>query len=424
LVDFCFCWLRKIDISLRENLMQNVARGFGFGGGLASLILACAMATPAVAVEVPQTHVPLPNVHIAPPKIAPPKITAPKSHVHAPTQPTRKGNALHPPKGLQQNNISNAPTGGGNTTGDGVKVLQGTPASPQTNPGGGTTTGGEAIGVNKQIDQPSLQRGNATGGGVKVLEGTPASPQTNPAGGTTTGGEAIGVNKQIDQPSQGGGNTTGDGVNKQAGQPAPASGTPTGGEVNKQVGQPTPTGGGTQTGGGVKVDTQQVNQPSPPGGGTTIASAPIVDLKTLLNALQQSTPPGGGTSNEVSVSLETLRDLLQQCKAGQASPSSGCILKATRIDPAQIQSVITELEQNNAAFNSIIKRAARSSDPASSLKSYIYKRPSTGNNGFCLGVCWPVCSGTQVCGGCTGPGITGASHSTRLAIGKPRNAGV
>ena len=331
--------------------MQNVARGVGLSG-LATLILACAMNAPATAVEVPQIHPPLPNVHMAPPKIAPPKITAPKSHVHAPTQPTPKGNALHPPKGLPQNNISNAPTGGGNTTGGGVKVLEGTPASPQTNPGGGTTTGGEAIGVNKQIDQPSPQ-----------------------GSGTTTGGE----------------------VNKQVGQPAPASGTPTGGEVNKQVGQPAPTGG-TTTGGGLKVETGEVNQPSPPSGGTTIAGAPIVDLKTLRNALQQSTPPGGGTSKSVIVTIEALRDLLQNSNAEQASPSVGSTTNVTLIDPEQIKSVIDTAEQKNAKFSAIIKGAAMSTDPASTLRSFLYKLPY-GPTGLGCGVgwCYPVCSSTETC---------------------------
>jgi len=331
--------------------MQNVVRGVGFGG-LASLILACAMAAPAAAVEVPQVHPPLPNVHIAPPKIAPPKITAPKSHVHAPTQPTPKGNALHPPKGLQQNNISNAPTGGGNTTGGGVKVLQGTPASPQTNPSG-TTTGGEAIGVNKQIDQPSLQ---------------------------------------------GGGTTTGDGVNKQVGQPAPASGTPTGGEVNKQVGQPAPTGGDSKTGGGVKVETGEVNQPAPPSGGTTAGGAPIFDLKPLLKALQQATPPGGGTAKGVSLNLETLRDLLQQCKAGQASPAGGCTVNETPLDPAQIESAITLMEQNNDAFNSVIEQAIKSAGPSKSMKLY-YDRANTGvsTTGANLCAIWSECESHTTC---------------------------
>ena len=328
--------------------MHNVARGVGLSG-LATLILACAMAAPAAAVEVPQTHVPLPNVHIAPPKIAPPK-----SHVHAPTQPTPKGNALHPPKGLQQNNISNAPTGGGNATGGGVKVLQGTPASPQTNPSGGnTTTGGEAIGVNKEVNQPS-----PTGGG------------------TTTGGE----------------------VDKQVGQPAPASGTPTGGEVNKQVGQPAPTGGDSKTGGGVKVETGEVNQPAPPSGGTTAGGAPIFDLKPLLKALQQATPPGGGTAKGVSLNLETLRDLLQQCKAGQASPAGGCTVNETPLDPAQIESAITLMEQNNDAFNSVIEQAIKSAGPSKSMKLY-YDRANTGvsTTGANLCAIWSECESHTTC---------------------------
>ncbi len=246
--------------------MQTAARGVELSR-LATLILACAMATPAAAVEVPQTHVLVPNVHITP-QIKSPKITAPQPRLHTPLQPTVKGNQLNTSKGLQYN----APTGGG----------------------------------------------NATGGGVKVLQGTPASPQTNPSGGITPGG------------------------------------------------------------------------------------TPIVDLKTLLDALQQASPPGGGTSKEVSVNLETLRDLLQQCKAGQASPSSGCALNATRIDPAQIQSVIDDLEgrkDQNAALNTILKQAIQSSDPASAFVSLIYKLPSTAKVCWEQGLCWPSCSGQNVCYG-------------------------
>ena len=365
--------------------MQNVVRGVGFGG-LASLILACAMAAPAAAVEVPQVHPPLPNVHIAPPKIAPPKITAPKSHVHAPTQPTPKGNALHPPKGLQQNNISNAPTGGGNTTGGGVKVLQGTPTSPS----GGTTTGGEAIGVNKQIDQPSLQGGgNATGDGVKVLQGTPASPQTNPSGTTTGGGEnASPTRLQGVQPIDNS-NTN------------PSGGTTKGGgvEVLQTPASPqTNPGGGTTTGGGVKVETGEVNQPAPPSGGTTAGGAPIIDLKPILKALQQATPPGGGTAKGVSLNLETLRDLLQQCKAGQASPAGGCTVNETPLDPAQIESAITLMEQNNDAFNSVIEQAIKSAGPSKSMKLY-YDRANTGvsTTGANLCAIWSECESHTTC---------------------------
>ena len=378
--------------------MQNVVRGVGLSG-LATLIIACAMAAPAAAVQVPPPQVP--HVRVAPPKITPPKITAPKSHVHAPTQPTLKGNALHPPKGLQQKNISNAPTGGGTTPGGGVKVLQGTPASPQTSPSGGTTTGGEPIGVNKQIDQPSLQGGgNATGGGVKVLQGTPASPQTNPSGGnTTTRGEAIGVTKEVNQPSPtGGGTTTGGEVNKQVGQPAPAGGTPTGGEVNKQVGQPAPTGGDSKTGGGVKVETGEVNQPLPPSGGTTTGGAEVVDVKTLLNMLQEAPPlPGGSASPQVPVTLETLRDLLQQSKADQASPAGGGANHARRIDPAQIQSVIDMVEQNQAANKAILEQSITSALKPHPMKLY-YKLPTTGPGAFNICIYLNDCQTTTSCG--------------------------
>jgi len=155
-----------------------------------------------------------------------------------------------------------------------------------------------------------------------------------------------------------------------------------------------PLGGGTTTGGGVKVDTGEANQPAPPSGGTTIGGAPIVDLKTLLPALQQATPPGGGTSKEVIVNIETLQDLLQQSKAQQASPPGGGTKNATQIDPAQIQSVINSLEQNNAGFNSIIKQAATGADPTSTLIKLAH-----GPTAICIpvAVCWPSCSGTNVC---------------------------
>jgi len=157
----------------------------------------------------------------------------------------------------------------------------------------------------------------------------------------------------------------------------------------------TPPGGGTTTGGGVNV--LQGTPASPqtnPSGGTTIGGAPIVDLKTLLPALQQATPPGGGTSKEVIVNIETLQDLLQQSKAQQASPPGGGTKNATQIDPAQIQSVINSLEQNNAGFNSIIKQAATGADPTSTLIKLAH-----GPTAICIpvAVCWPSCSGTNVC---------------------------
>jgi hypothetical protein len=157
-----------------------------------------------------------------------------------------------------------------------------------------------------------------------------------------------------------------------------------------------PLGGGTTTGGGVKVDTGEANQPAPPSGGTTIGGAPIVDLKTLLPALQQATPPGGGTSTDVSVSLEKLRNLLQQSKAGQASPPAGCPPNATCIDPAQIQSVIAILAQIAPAFNSIVEQAISGKEPARPVQFY-YDLPSTGPQGFSICAIWQTCSTHTTC---------------------------
>ena len=191
--------------------MQNVARGVELGG-LATVIFACAMATPATAVDVPPPKVP--NIQITPPKITPPKITAP--------QPTVKGNVPNPSKGPQQNMPTT--TGRGETGVNAApKVLPGANANQ---PGGGTATGGKETGVNTgpeilpgaNANQPG--GGTATGGketgvntGPEVLPGANARP-----GGTTTGAGENASSLQGEQPigtsntAPGGGTTTGDGV--------------------------------------------------------------------------------------------------------------------------------------------------------------------------------------------------------------------
>ena len=160
--------------------MQNMARGVGLSG-LATLILACAMAAPAAAVQVPRTQVQL-NVHIARPNPLPGgRIKTFKPNA-TPGINTVKGSLVHTQKGLQQNKklqqkyIPNTPTGSGAASVGGIDVTKQVDPTNTSNPSGGTL---EGSGGTLELG------GGTTGGGGILKEGDLTSPNAVKGTGTT-----------------------------------------------------------------------------------------------------------------------------------------------------------------------------------------------------------------------------------------------
>ena len=159
--------------------MKDSSRGISLGG-LAILVLGCAMAVPAIAVEVkvavPQVHIPQPPHPVTP-------------QLHAVT-PMLKGN-VNSSKGLQQNNSSNTSTAGGATFEESKRK-----------------TGSKGIAVTKQLEtaSPALEKAVEAGAlqGTQPLNGSQPGNSTGggyTGGNNTGGGGGIVVTKQVDSTS-------------------------------------------------------------------------------------------------------------------------------------------------------------------------------------------------------------------------------
>ncbi len=199
--------------------MQNMARGVGLSG-LATLILACAMAAPAAAVQVPRTQVQL-NVHIARPNPLPGgRIKTFKPNA-TPGINTVKGGLVHTQKGLQQNKklqqkyIPNTPTGGGAASVRGIDVTKQVDPTNTSNPSGGTlegsggtlelgggTTGRGRILKEGDLTSPNAVKGTST---TNINQGDPDRPvnigSEYNGGGTAIGGGGTTNLKQFDSSS-------------------------------------------------------------------------------------------------------------------------------------------------------------------------------------------------------------------------------
>jgi hypothetical protein len=269
-------------------------------------------------------------------------LKAPQPQLHTPTQPTVKGNELNTSKGLQ----SNAPTGGGNATGGGGVTKQVDPTSPKLLQG---------------VDQTNPAGGNTTGGGVKVLQGTPGSPQANPGGGITTGeAETVDLKALLNMlqgatPPPGGSTSPRVTVTletirdllqqSKAAQPSPPSGgTTTGGEAigsNNPVAEPPILGGGNSTGGGAAIDPKTVINfqaaiaeltntlppaKAPPTGGVTTGSATRVEPQIIRNYQASLAALLNNGSEDQHIALARLDDLPGTIVIPLHNPNFNCVV--------------------------------------------------------------------------------------------------
>ena len=149
--------------------MQKVARGVGLSG-LAALILACAMAAPAVALKIPNPTIPLGTGHITPHQTPPSYRAVPQN------SKTNLGRPVNPTYRL------NSQKGGGATTGGaGTAIVKVDSSSPKIFDPALSFTPGHINAHRNQLDSS----GSLSGPGYNVT-------YSSKTGGSTSVGGTIG----------------------------------------------------------------------------------------------------------------------------------------------------------------------------------------------------------------------------------------